>query len=795
MNKIISSKINLSDTVLKVFLAVAIISLGTIWLANAVNPSTTIGTGISTATVTTTGNVSIGGILGVTGTTTFSSNVDFAGNQALNFLLESSATFPTSPSDGEIFWSTTTNTPYWYDTGNTRWRTIDHEATIVVAASDSQNVAKADYVADGTDDEVQIQAAIDALPSGGGKVVLLEGNYDSGPITLPSNITLSGMGPASILKMSDGADNRFIINNDRVGGNSNIVVENLYIDCNKDNQVEYGDRDVQGNGGCLDFREVTNLVVRNNIIDNAWMAGVETTESSYVQVLNNRIDDSADDGIGINENTAYAVVANNVISNSGLVVSYGGPNGIEVQDGAHDVAVVGNFVYNSAGDGIQISSHLGVAVVYNVTITGNSVFNSITNGIQVSGDDSTATDAYGITVTGNVISSSTNGIFFDYVVDSVIANNIMISNTTGLALTDNDRLSITGNSFKSNSGANINLDDSNEISIVGNAIQGGTYGADIRGTTVEVLVADNSVIGASSVGIYAVSVTDITVTGNNVTSGVADGIQLSSVSQGVVSNNMVVDNGSEGIYIISSTNVSVSGNVVENNTATGIYLKTSSSIVVSSNIVSGGGGSGIYFQSTSNSIISDNLSRENNTQGIVLDSGTSYISLVGNRSTDNGDAMGSSRIGISVTSDFSEIRGNTVVDTGEATQRYGIYVFAGGDSNIITDNRIIGSTSQNFNDSGASNVVRNNTGFLTENSGTSTIVDNTTSITVTHGLVDAVNAATKFTPSINNISVTPTSNMASSTKFWISSVGSTSFDINVDQDPNGDITFSWRIDS
>jgi len=60
-----TAKINLSDTVLKVFLAVAIISLGTIWLANAVNPSTTIGTGISTATVTTTGNVSIGGILGL----------------------------------------------------------------------------------------------------------------------------------------------------------------------------------------------------------------------------------------------------------------------------------------------------------------------------------------------------------------------------------------------------------------------------------------------------------------------------------------------------------------------------------------------------------------------------------------------------------------------------------------------------------------------------------------------------------------------------------------------------------
>ncbi len=52
-------------------------------------------------------------------------------------------------------------------------------ATVVVAASDSLNKAAANYVCDGVADEVEIHAAIAALPATGGKVVLLEGNYSA----------------------------------------------------------------------------------------------------------------------------------------------------------------------------------------------------------------------------------------------------------------------------------------------------------------------------------------------------------------------------------------------------------------------------------------------------------------------------------------------------------------------------------------------------------------------------------------------------------------------------------------
>ena len=65
-----------------------------------------------------------------------------------------------------------------------RNRDTPYAATLVVAASDSLNKCGANFVCDGTDDQVEIQAAIDALPTGGGypfgggKVALLEGNFN-----------------------------------------------------------------------------------------------------------------------------------------------------------------------------------------------------------------------------------------------------------------------------------------------------------------------------------------------------------------------------------------------------------------------------------------------------------------------------------------------------------------------------------------------------------------------------------------------------------------------------------------
>ena len=72
--------------------------------------------------------------------------------------------------------------------------------TIVVAASDSSAASKAgaDYICDGIDDQHEIQAAIDALPAGGGTVRMTEGTFNcSGSILPRSYTTLKGRGDES----------------------------------------------------------------------------------------------------------------------------------------------------------------------------------------------------------------------------------------------------------------------------------------------------------------------------------------------------------------------------------------------------------------------------------------------------------------------------------------------------------------------------------------------------------------------------------------------------------------------
>lgn len=76
------------------------------------------------------------------------------------------------------------------------FKTITSENNILVAASDSPDSIKAiaNYTCDGTDDDVQINAAIAALPAAGGVVVLGPGNFVAEGITLAEGVQIKGAG-------------------------------------------------------------------------------------------------------------------------------------------------------------------------------------------------------------------------------------------------------------------------------------------------------------------------------------------------------------------------------------------------------------------------------------------------------------------------------------------------------------------------------------------------------------------------------------------------------------------------
>lgn len=119
-----------------------------------------------------------------------------------------------------------------------------YPATLVVAASDSLHTGGnyADYTCTGTDDQTTINTAIAALPSGGGKIILLEGTYNlGGSINIAGNgITLEGQGKGTVVKLANTTNTELVILGDNVTTYANCTIKNIYFNGNGTNQTSNG---------------------------------------------------------------------------------------------------------------------------------------------------------------------------------------------------------------------------------------------------------------------------------------------------------------------------------------------------------------------------------------------------------------------------------------------------------------------------------------------------------------------------------------------------------------------------
>ena len=189
-------------------------------------------------------------------------------------------------------------------------------ATVVVAAVDSEHEYDADYRCNGIDDHVQIQAALDALPTTGGEVRLLDGTYNCEvQIDLDSNQTLRGCGRNTILTTST-ADLIFL---SAIGGDGSeltgIVITDLQIDGDDVSDVgiyfEFVDYSFiqnaysKGNGGSgIYFDNGDNNTITSNICQENGAAGIGLHTSSNNAITGNTCQGNAGGGI-------YLVVSSN----------------------------------------------------------------------------------------------------------------------------------------------------------------------------------------------------------------------------------------------------------------------------------------------------------------------------------------------------------------------------------------------------------------------------------------------------------------------------------------------------
>lgn len=259
-----------------------------------------------------------------------------------------------------------------------------------------------DYLCDGTADQVEINAAITALPSTGGEVVILDGTYNlTGPINVnKNNVTLSGNGKGTVLKraFAGTASNPGLI---YITSNNNTI-KFLSLDGLKSSYYSSYD-----NGIYLDSS--SNNTVNENICNNLYEAGIYLNNSANNTVTGNI---SNRNKYGIYTSGDNNVITCNICNNN----SYG----IYIPKSARKSTISVN-ICNENAYGIYLNNATNNVINGNTCIRGNGT------------KDDYSTSNFTIYVTTTISVSSGGNL--------ITCNNIMGKNFT---------LSGAGNTFANN---------------------------------------------------------------------------------------------------------------------------------------------------------------------------------------------------------------------------------------------------------------------------------------------------------------------------------------------------------
>lgn len=443
-------------------------------------------------------------------------------------------------------------------------------ATFVVAANNSHALSKqqADYICDGTDDDVQIQAAIDALPANGGKVIQTEGTFNTTSTIniLSDNITLSGFGAGTIIKSV--ADNQIVI---QLGNAEtmvdNCIIESMEIDCNNGSYTS---------SSGIKCYKTTNCVIRecevHHVSNNHECIEVDGINSDLLiikcHVHHAGISASDSDGIEINSTASYITVQDCVIHDCQ-------DDGIDT-DGTSFIKVVNNYIHDIVTSGIEYNSNDGEINSNYIEGAGTGIF--IGSGCER------------INVESNKIESNVNGIkIYPTKGTSVIGNTIWDNSENGIHMLEYSGQYTTSCIINDN--------------VVNNNHHSGIF---VQHAASNVTISDNLILNNNldyvtpthyhGIELYSTSIESFIITGNT------------------CSDNQAIHTQDVGISV-KGTNHTILGNVCEYNRQHGLYVR-GNYCVVSNNICNNnsqqtaGTYSGIYIYNDGNpctyNIISNN---------------------------------------------------------------------------------------------------------------------------------------------------------------------------------------------
>ena len=280
-----------------------------------------------------------------------------------------------------------------------------------------------DYLCDGTADDVEINAAIQALPSTGGEVVILDGTYNiTATIAVnKDNVTLSGNGAATVLKrMWNSTSSSGVINITGDGGG----VKEIQID---GNQASYSA--IYNQGLRLTGCEGTNI--SKCLIKNCKSDSIYASSGKNLQFLSNAMIDADNTGI-YTSGSSFVRIIGNYCNNIGSIGIFA--LGIS----SSNIVIAGNTCANGNNDGIDCE-------VPESVIADNTCNNNSGNGINMSGNYSSCV--------GNTCCSNTeNGIRLNGDEISVSGNTCYNNSLSGLAVYSGNKCVVSGNVFMRGTG-------------------------------------------------------------------------------------------------------------------------------------------------------------------------------------------------------------------------------------------------------------------------------------------------------------------------------------------------------
>ena len=286
---------------------------------------------------------------------------------------------------------------------------------VVGTSAAGWTAADVDYLCDGTDDQVEINAAINALPAEGGEIVILDGTYnitDSIKIN-KANVAIVGNNKKTILKrMWDSvASNNGII----IITSDGCSVKEFHFE---GNATEYSA--VYNNA--LNIQNSEHSVISQNSFSDIAAIGIRGFITKELYICDNQIDGCKGNAIELNS-SEYGSINNNLIKNCES-------NGIYIIQNSYHNVILNNQCFDNASTGISL--------INDGIIIGNYC-KSNNNGISIGNSSE-------VTVVGNVSNNNTmRGIYAGSATDSTISGNICIDNEIEGIYIGGDRNNISNN--------------------------------------------------------------------------------------------------------------------------------------------------------------------------------------------------------------------------------------------------------------------------------------------------------------------------------------------------------------